>query len=250
MRTPPLCRGVFPIAPSFWECFINLLGSVGCETATSEVPMSGQGRACRSRRRSGGCCSPGAGRTGANVTPATPGAGSGAGISTPRSSASLLVTPSLLECKIFWQSAFCKSKQLFHQHLAASEGDSPRSRGGRLARAGKSPPAPAETWHPRMGCWGEGTSAGEKSRPEHVLVTPKFCASSWGPLPSRKISHFRGPAQLKGAWFAWPGRAVPPETWFLWGSDASAGAHRAHSSAWLGPGQPGVSRSGDGGCQG
>lgn len=121
---PPLCHGVFPTAPSFWECCIYLPGSVSCEMATSECRCLAKD-ACQSRRHSGGCCGPGAGRTGANVTPATPGAGSGTGISTPQSSASLIVTPSLLECKIFWQSAFCKSKQLFHQHLAASEGDEP-----------------------------------------------------------------------------------------------------------------------------
>lgn len=78
-----------------------------------------------------------------NITPATPGAGSGAGISTPQSSATLIVTPSLLECKIFWQSAFCKSKQLFHQHLAASEGDSPPAgctKPGRAAGLGREAP--------------------------------------------------------------------------------------------------------------
>lgn len=134
MQTPPLCRGVFPIAPSFWERFINLPGSVSWETATSECRCLAKDACVGAEGISGGCCSPGAGGTRANVTPATPGAGSGAGISTPQSSATLTVTPSLLECKISWQSAFCKSKQLFHQHLAASQGDGPS---GWLHRAGE-----------------------------------------------------------------------------------------------------------------
>lgn len=93
----------------------------------------------------------------------------GAGISTPRRCASPTVTHSLLEREIFWQSAFCKSKQLFHQHPAATPPVLGRERalsartepGGRLAGAGAARRARASGEHqqhcrdvaPAWGTW-------------------------------------------------------------------------------------------------
>lgn len=53
-----------------------------------------------------------------------------------------------------------------------------------------------------------------------ILVAPKL-GPAHGDHPSPKIPHSRRPAQLGGAWFSWPGCAVPLERWFLWDHGAS-----------------------------
>lgn len=139
----------------------------------------------------------------------------GAGISTPQSCTSPTVTHSLLACEIFWQSAFCKSKQLFHQHPAATPPVLRRERalsactepGGRLAGAGAGAGAARRARAP-----GEHQQCCRDVAPpeqgaEHLLVV-----SGLGRAPRDihlpKRSPLEDPASWQGPAFVSPGRAV------------------------------------------